>query len=85
MNYNRIKELLAKKGHTSNELAAFMDVNRQTVSTWCRNIKQPEIKTLYRIAEFLEVEARELLTEQKDLLQAKEKARPKKKKPAKKG
>jgi putative transcriptional regulator len=67
MNYNRIKGLLGEKGRRSYELADFLGVAPQTVSFWCRNVKQPELPTLFRIAEFLEVEARELITERKNL------------------
>jgi putative transcriptional regulator len=85
MNYNRIKALLGEKGRTSNELAAFLGVFPQTVSSWCRNVNQPNLKTLYLIAEFLDIEAGEILRARKDLKSVKEKAKPKKKKPAKKG
>jgi putative transcriptional regulator len=67
MNYNRIKALLGEKSLKSYELANFLNVTPQTVSFWCRNVKQPELPTLFRIAEFLEVEARELITERKNL------------------
>ena len=67
MNYNRIKEFLAKKGRTNLELAAYIGVNKQAVSTWCSNKNQPEVPTLFRIAEFLDVEAGELLTEKGSL------------------
>lgn len=82
MNYNRIKEMLVKKGRTSNELAAFVGVKPQTVSTWCTNSNQPEMATLFRIAEFLEVEAGDLLTEKKNLRGVKKKKAVVKKKDA---
>jgi putative transcriptional regulator len=67
MNYNRIKSVLVEKGRTSNELAKYLDRSRQAVSTWCRNANQPEMATLFKIAEFLGVEPGELLTLRKDL------------------
>jgi putative transcriptional regulator len=85
LTFNRIKELLARKGKTNIELAAHIGVKPQTVSTWCRNSNQPELPTLYQIADFLDVEARDLLAEKKDLRPVKEKAKAKKKKPVKKG
>jgi transcriptional regulator with XRE-family HTH domain len=66
-NYNRIKELLAKKGKKNVELAKFMDVDPRTVSSWCGNNSQPEYATLFKISDFLEVEAGELLTLKRDL------------------
>jgi transcriptional regulator with XRE-family HTH domain len=66
-NFNRIKELLAKKGKTSIELANYLGVNTRTVSTWCTNAHQPEVATLYKISDFLEVEAGELLTPKNEL------------------
>jgi transcriptional regulator with XRE-family HTH domain len=66
-NYNRIKELLANKGKKSIHLARFMDVDPRTVSSWCSNHNQPEYATLFKISDFLGVEAGELLTLKKDL------------------
>jgi transcriptional regulator with XRE-family HTH domain len=85
LTFNRIKELLARKGKTNIELALHIGVKAQTVSTWCRNSNQPELATIYQIADFLEIEARDLLAEKKDLRPVKEKVKPKRKKSAKKG
>ena len=68
MTYNRIKELLAKKGKQNIELAAYVNVTTRTVSTWCTNRNQPPVEMLFDIANFLEVEAGELLTLKKDLI-----------------
>jgi transcriptional regulator with XRE-family HTH domain len=67
LTYNRIKEFLAKKRKKNVDLARYMKVDPQTVSGWCRNINQPEYPTLFKISEFLEVEAGDLLTLRKDL------------------
>jgi len=32
-----------------------------TISRWCRNVQQPSLKTLFQIAELLDIEARELI------------------------
>lgn len=72
--FNRIKELLAKKGKTNIELSEYMGVNSRTVSSWCTNTNQPELETLFRISDFLEVEAGELLTLKKDLKSTKRQA-----------
>jgi transcriptional regulator with XRE-family HTH domain len=65
--YNRIKEILAKKGKKNVELARDLDVDPRTVSSWCSNDSQPEYTTLFKISEILNVEAGELLTLRKDL------------------
>jgi len=36
-------------------------MNRNTVSKWCTNQMQPTIETLFKIAQALDVEARDLL------------------------
>jgi putative transcriptional regulator len=66
-NYNRIKAVLAEKNKTNVILANHLGVNKQTVSTWCRNIKQPSYNTLYEIAKFLNVEIGDLFTPIKDI------------------
>lgn len=60
--YNRIKAVLADRRRTNNWLADQLEVNRTTVSKWCRNEMQPRVETLFQIAKVLEVDARELLT-----------------------
>lgn len=61
--YNRIKAVLADKGKTSKWLATQIERDKSTVSRWCTNDMQPSIETLFKIAELLEVQARELLVE----------------------
>jgi len=68
LTFNRIKELLAKKGKQSTELSEYIGVTTRTVSTWCTNKNQPPVETLFQIARFLEMEAGELLTLKKDLI-----------------
>jgi len=65
-NFNRIKEILAKKGKTNKALAEYLKVKPPTVSAWCTNTNQPSIPTLFKIAKFLDVEAFELITPLKD-------------------
>jgi putative transcriptional regulator len=72
-NYNCIKELLAKNGQSNIELAAYVGVSVISVSHWCTNKKQPGVEKLFVIAEFLKVEARDLLTVRKDLKELKRK------------
>jgi putative transcriptional regulator len=59
--YNRIKAVLAEKGKTNNWLAEELGMNRTTVSKWCTNDVQPTMESLFRIAEVLDVNVRELL------------------------
>ncbi len=58
---NRIKAVLAEKDKTNNWLSEELKMNRTTVSKWCTNQMQPTIETLYRVAEVLDVDVRELL------------------------
>ncbi|MEH6682700.1 MAG: helix-turn-helix transcriptional regulator [Sediminicola sp.] len=59
--YNRIKAVLAEQGKTNNWLADQLEMNRTTVSKWCRNEMQPRVETLFQISKVLEVDVRELL------------------------
>ncbi|WP_225865582.1 helix-turn-helix transcriptional regulator [Dyadobacter aurulentus] len=63
--YNRIKAVLAEKGKTNIWLAEELDRNKTTVSKWCTNDVQPPIETLFKIADVLEVDVRELLVSSK--------------------
>ena len=59
--YNRIKAVLAEKGKTNNWLADEIDMNKNTISKWCRNDMQPRIENLFQVAKILDVDVRELL------------------------
>lgn len=59
--YNRIKAVLAEQGKTNNWLADELEMNRTTVSKWCRNEMQPRVETLFHIAKVLEIDVRKLL------------------------
>lgn len=63
--YNRIKAVLAEQGCTNLWLAEKLDMSPNTVSKWCTNQMQPTIETLFRIADALQVDARELLVTKK--------------------
>ena len=52
---NRIKLVLVEKKRTSKWLSEQMGVNPSTVSKWCTNTSQPDITSLLRIADLLEV------------------------------
>ena len=58
---NRIKAVLAEAGKTNLWLAKQPDANQATVSKRCTNTCQPDLHTLSRIAELLNVSRREQL------------------------
>ena len=66
-NFNNIKAVLASKGVSNKELAEKLGVYETTVSTWCRNVKQPSYDSLLAIAEALDVEMGDLLSKRKDI------------------
>ncbi len=59
--YNRIKAVLAENRKTNLWLSAELQVNRTTVSKWCTNEVQPTMESLFRIADALKVNVRDLL------------------------
>ena len=58
---NRLKVVLAEKKRTNKWLAKTLDKDPATVSKWCTNSSQPDLKTLFAIAEALEVNPRDLI------------------------
>ena len=61
MNINRIKVVLAEKNRTNKFLAESISVDPSQVSRWVTNRQQPNLETLLKIANALEVDIRELL------------------------
>ena len=61
---NRIKEVLREQGRTNKWLSAQLGKNEVTVSRWCRNVQQPDLETLYRVARTLGVGVCALLVEE---------------------
>lgn len=62
---NRIKAVLADSGKQGKWLAKQLGKDPATVSKWCTNTIQPDLKTLAEIAELLNVNIRELLVNTK--------------------
>lgn len=60
---NRLKVVLVEKQRTNKWLAEQLGVSTVTVSKWCTNMHQPDLQTLAKIADLLECEKRELITE----------------------
>ncbi len=58
---NRLKVVLVEKKKTSRWLAAELGKNPSTVSKWCTNVSQPDLQTLKRIAELLDISMADLL------------------------
>ena len=58
---NRIKVMLAEKKRTNKWLAEQLGVNAATVSKWCTNSSQPDLPSLLKISDLLEVDIRELI------------------------
>ena len=63
---NRIKVVLAEKQKTNKWLAEQLDCAPTTVSKWCTNTTQPDLVTLKKIAQLLDIDIRELLNKTKE-------------------
>lgn len=58
---NRISIFLDEVGLDQLELATLLSVGKDTVSRWCRNVAQPSLKNLRKIAELGHIDVRSLL------------------------
>lgn len=58
---NRIKVVLVEKQKTGKWLAEALGKDQSTVSKWCTNTSQPDLYTLAKIADLLEVNIKNLL------------------------
>lgn len=58
---NRIREVLEEKGLKNKDLIFHFKIKKETVSRWINNKQQPTLNTLNDLAEFLQVDIRELL------------------------
>lgn len=67
-NLNRIKAVLADAGQTNKWLAEKLGKDPVTISKWCTNTTQPDLYTLCKIANLLDVELRELIVSGKPVL-----------------
>ena len=66
-NLNRLKAVLAEQDKTGKWLAEQLGKSTCTVSKWCKNSVQPDLQTIERIAQLLNIDKRDLLTpSQKD-------------------
>ena len=62
-NLNRIKVVLVEKNKTGKGLADELGKSTCTVSKWCQNSIQPDLKTLDKIAKLLNVDVKYLLND----------------------
>lgn len=62
---NRIKGALADAGKTNIWLAEQIGRDPVMVSKWCTNTSQPDLQTLAKISDLLNVDIRELLIKRK--------------------
>ena len=62
---NRLKVVLVENKRTSKWLAEELGKNVATVSKWCTNTIQPDLSTLNKIAELLNVDVKDLITSNK--------------------
>lgn len=60
---NRIKEVLKDKGISQTWLAEKIDKSYPTINEYARNKRQPSLEYLYKIAEILQVNAKDLLVD----------------------
>lgn len=60
-NLNRLKVVLAEKNITNKWLAEQLGKDQGTISKWRTNTCQPNLKSLIRIAELLEIELTDLV------------------------
>lgn len=64
-NLNRLKAVLADAGQTNKWLAEQLGKDPVTISKWCTSTVKPDLLTLSKIAELLNIDIRELLVGKK--------------------
>lgn len=67
MKLNKVKQVLEATGRKQTFLAEKMNMSYQQINEWCNNKRQPSLENLYKIAEILDVEVKELIIDKKDL------------------
>ena len=58
---NRLKVVLAETKRTNRWLAEQLGKDEATVSKWCTNTSQPDLPSLTKIANILDVDIKDLL------------------------
>jgi len=57
---NRISIVLDEFDFSQKHLAEYLQVSKNTVSRWCRNVNQPDLEKIYLIAKFFRIDNRRL-------------------------
>ena len=57
----RIKEVLDKHGNKQTWLAEQLGKNYNIVNSYARNIRQPSLEVLYKIADILKIDIKDLI------------------------
>lgn len=60
-NFNRLKVVLVEQGKTGKWLAEQLGKSTCTVSKWCGNNSQPDLQTLNKIANLLNIDVKDLI------------------------
>ena len=60
-NLNRLKTMLADSGKTNTWLAEQLGKDPVTISKWCTNTTQPDLITLSKLSDLLQIGMRELI------------------------
>lgn len=58
---NRLKLMLVEKKKTGRWLADELGKNPSTISKWCTNAIQPDLPTLRKIADLLDIDIKDLI------------------------
>ena len=64
---NSIRVVLVEKKRTSKWLAGELGKDPATISKWCTNSSQPDLQTLTKVAQLLDVDISELLNKTEKL------------------
>ena len=60
---NRLKVVLVERKKTGKWLAERLGVSTTTISRWCSNTSQPDLQTLNKVARILDVNIKDLLSD----------------------
>ena len=63
MKLNRIKTILVEKDLSQRWLSSQIDKSFSTTNAYCCNRQQPNLETLYKIAQILSVDMKELIVD----------------------
>ena len=66
MKLNKIKEVLDSKGISQTWLAKQLGKSFSTVNCYARNKYQPDLETLFEISKILEVDLKDLITDENE-------------------